>query len=389
MHIGFQKSGGRGEYEVVGSHSGYTAISLEGWTFNLRWPDGLVRETDIGLEPGGSGKPRLRSLVGDRYQIGRMVAAMLLMPDPRRRISDTSNELPVATAKGYVLSRLGFGPGTTFAPYTKLVTIDPVFVNLTNLVETESVGVAKRWAKIVSVYTASTLYPEKVRAELQRHQAFLASGKTVDVELTKVVTQLSKQMDAAFDTYSKDQDPLPELERRAGIVPPVGPTLPPPDELGEDEPEVSARSAYQYRLAKVRGPGHRLFSIAVREAYRHRCAFCGGIYGGVPNFRSGLEAAHILAWSKYDLDEPHNGMSLCKTHHWAFDAGLMVPELKSGSYRLRFTTLSAKFDQPSMRLLGEDGFVIPDEWLPTDAGLRPSQQCLNILYKDLAVSFIA
>ena len=49
MHIGFRRSGGRGEYEVVGSHSGFSAISLEGWTFNLAWPDGNVRETGLGL----------------------------------------------------------------------------------------------------------------------------------------------------------------------------------------------------------------------------------------------------------------------------------------------------------------------------------------------------
>ena len=42
MHIGFRTSGGRGEYEVVGNHTGYSALSLEGWTFQLRWPDGIV-----------------------------------------------------------------------------------------------------------------------------------------------------------------------------------------------------------------------------------------------------------------------------------------------------------------------------------------------------------
>lgn len=393
MHIGFQKSGdaggGRGEYEVVGSHSGYKAGDLEGWRFNLRWPDGVVRETGLELEQGGSGKPRLRSRQVPAYQIGKMVAAMLLLPDPRRERRKTTELLPVATSKGYVLSGLGFGPTTEFDPVTYLVTIDPTFVKLANLLETELIGVEKRWSRVVTVYAAAEQYAPSVRAELDRHRAFLAAGKIVDIELAKIVNSLLRQMGLAYPAFARTHDPLPELERIAGIVPSVGPSLPPPDELGEDEPEVSARAAHQYRLAKVRGPGHRAFSIAVREAYGHRCAFCGGRYGGVPGSRSGLEAAHILAWSKYDLDVPHNGMSLCKTHHWAFDAGLIVPELKNDCYRLRFTTLSEEFEPESIRLLGQDGFILPDAWLPSDASLRPSKQCLQVLYKDIAIAFVA
>lgn len=388
MHIGFQRSGGRGEYEVVGSHTGYTAISLEGWTFDLRWPDGIVRETGLGLEPGESGKPRLRSLRDQPYQIGRMVAAMLLLPVPRRELGETEASLPVERAKGYVLSRVGFGPGTEFDGITDRVTIEPSFINLTNQVETESIGVEKRWARIQAVYAASGVFDPKVRDLLDRHHTILDGGDPITNELTTLVGQLAQAMERVYPGYSKSDDPLPELERRAGIVPSDGPSLPSPDDLGEDEPEVSARSAYQYRLAKVRGPEHQKFSLAVRAAYGHRCAFCGGRYGGVAGVRSGLEAAHILAWSKYDADVLLNGMSLCKTHHWAFDAALLVPEYSSGSYRLRFTTLSESFEPESMALLGEDRFVIPDAWLPAKAGDRPSRKHLDKLYEDLAISFV-
>lgn len=392
MHIGFQKSGsghGRGEYEVAGSHSGFNAIGLEEWHFSLRWPDGLVRDTGLVLEPGDSGKPRLRSEFDDKYQIGRMVAAMLMLPDPRREPDKTADSLPIVRSKGYVLSRIGFGPNTEFDAVTDLVTIDPSFVNVTNLADTESIGIEKRWARINSIYAASDQFPTSVRNEIERHRAFLASGDPVTVDLTKIVTQLCKRIAEEFPSYDRTEDPLPALEQVLGVQPADGPTLPSPDQLGEDEPEVSARSAHQYRLAKVRGPGHRLFSLAVRQAYGHRCAFCGGKYGAVAGIRSGLEAAHIVAWSKYDADELPNGMSLCKTHHWAFDAGLMMPQYDGGTFRLRFTRLSEQFEPDSMSLLGKDGFTIPDEWLPGDSTMRPKKQYLELLYEDLAVEFVA
>ena len=388
MHIGFQRSGGRGEYEVVGSQSAYTAASLEGWTFDLNWPDGIVRETGLGLEPGDSGKPRLRSLRDDRFQIGRMLAAMLMLPDPRRRFSETRTELPVEWRKGYVLSRLGFGPGTEFTGLTDQVTIEPSFVNLSNQVETISIGIEKRWARIENVHREADQFPHDVRAVVMQHRDFMASGQPITDDLRRIVDNLGAGLHSADPGFSRDADPLPELERRAGIRPGDGPTLPSPDRMGEDEPEVSARSAHQYRLAKVRGPGHRKFSIDVRAAYGQRCAFCGGRYGGVQGVRSGLEAAHILAWSKYEADVVSNGMSLCKTHHWAFDAALVVPEHHAGQYRLRFTELSREFEEESMRLLGADRFVIPDDWLPTDSSDRPSARYLNVLYEDLAVSFL-
>lgn len=69
VHIGFRTSGGRGEYELVGTHAGYTASSLEGWPFYMRWPDLIVRNTGLWLDPANGGKPRLRSVLDRRGSI--------------------------------------------------------------------------------------------------------------------------------------------------------------------------------------------------------------------------------------------------------------------------------------------------------------------------------
>ncbi|UQX10774.1 hypothetical protein [Candidatus Mycobacterium methanotrophicum] len=52
---------------MVGNHSGYNALGLEGWTFGMRWPDGVVRDTGLWLDPAGCGKPRLRSMLYVRF----------------------------------------------------------------------------------------------------------------------------------------------------------------------------------------------------------------------------------------------------------------------------------------------------------------------------------
>lgn len=389
MHIAFQRSGGRGEYEVVGSHSGYTAISLEGWTFNLSWPDGLVRETGLGLEPAGSGKPRLRSLLDPPFQIGRMVAAMCMLPDPRRAYAGASAELPIIARKGYVLSRLGFGSDTEFSPLVDMVTIEPSFIDLEDAATVMSLGIDARWRRVSAIYDTIPALPSGLADALDRHRAFMASGETVSAALTQIVSQIERSLAQADPRYVLGQDPVDFLEHLLNIPTPQGPAIPTPDRLGEDEPAASARSAHLYRLARTRGPGARRFSLAVRTAYKHSCAFCGCVFGGVPGILPGVDAAHILAWSKHDLDVVTNGISLCKLHHWAFDAALMMPVgQKDGSYTLRFTTLAEEFPVESrQRLLPSDGMVIPSDWLPAQKSERPSRTYLEKLYADLAVTF--
>lgn len=387
MHIGFQRSGGRGEYEVVGSHSGYTAISLEGWSFYLRWPDGLVRETGLELEPAGSGKPRLRSLWSPPFQIGRMVAAMLMLPDPRREYAQTLSGLPVARRHGYVLSRLGFSPDTEFTG-VNIVTIDPSFVDLDNLTDKESIGVAHRWGRIERVYEQLDRLPGSVAAAVRAHREYMASGLAVDARLVSLAAAIGKALALTVSNWLADADPLPALEQLLGIAATAGPTLPPPDEIGEEEPVVSARSAHEYRLAKMRGASGRRFSFDVRQAYQNTCAFCGAKLGGVPGVRSGVDAAHILAWSKYELDVVPNGMCLCKLHHWAFDAALLVPVYRGNDLELAFTELAtSEFDTAALAALGSNGFSLPNEWLPSERSMWPSRRYLEMLYADLAIAF--
>ncbi|UMB68787.2 HNH endonuclease [Mycobacterium paraterrae] len=388
MHIGFRTSGGRGEYEVVGNHSGFNALGLEGWTFNMRWPDGIVRDTGLWLDPAESGKPRLRSMLDSPIQISRIVAPMLLLPDPTRAFRNTPNTLPIIRAKDYTITDVGFGTESEFSGVADLVTFDPSFITVANQGHSDDIGVAARWSRIEAVYDQAALLPSGLPALVTNHKNFIASGDAVGRQLTTTVNNVINALAASpGSSYQVGLDPLPALEGLLRIAPPSGPTLPPPDELGEDAPEVSVRSAHQYRLAKVRGAAGRRFSAEVRAAYRNRCAFCGAQLGGIDGIRSGIDAAHILAWSQHDLDVVENGIALCKLHHWAFDAGVLAIRKEGDSYYLRFTTLADLIDQQSKSRIAVEGTAVPADWLPEDPQLHPSVNYLTRLYADLGVTF--
>ena len=388
MHIGFRTSGGRGEYELVGGASGYVAANLDGWSFFMRWPDGVVRDTGLIVNPGDSGKPRLRSQASPQYQVGRMMAAMLLLPEPIRDRSKIEDGLPVVRRAKYIINQIGFAPDVSFAPAVETVEFSPNFVECKNVDSVELIGVAARYRRIAAVHAASSSLPASLVPMLDVHRTALDSGSPIDGALNRVVSDLCTQMTIVCPSYIDGEDPLPSLERAAGLSTSVVPELPPPDEIGEEDITVRTASASEWRQSRTRGASGRRFSKRVRVAYGNRCAFCGVRLAGISGLASGIDAAHILAWSAYDLDVVRNGIALCKTHHWAFDASILVPTYESGIYRMRFTNVAQALDEDARRHLGADGDAIPTERLPADPRERPDPRYLERLYADLELAFL-
>lgn len=58
----------------------------------------------------------------------------------------------------------------------------------------------------------------------------------------------------------------------------------------------------------------------VRAAYDRTCVVCG-CRRETPDGRPEVEAAHVYPKAERGVDEVHNGVTLCRLHHWAFDAG--------------------------------------------------------------------
>ncbi|MBL8684842.1 MAG: HNH endonuclease [Myxococcales bacterium] len=79
--------------------------------------------------------------------------------------------------------------------------------------------------------------------------------------------------------------------------------------------------------AKTRRVRSRAFRLEVLEQYDDRCAACG------LRLRLGAmveaEASHIIPVMADGVDDVRNGLALCRTHHWAFDAKLWTVNSES------------------------------------------------------------
>jgi len=293
----------------------------------------------------------------------------------------------VLREKEYVLAKVGFGPETSFASPPDAVTAVPNYVEVQNLAGSDFLNVEARWKRIDLVLERTSMLDSALRSPLEAFASFIDSGQPADAAAALVARQVRQALAQIDLDYPESSDPLPVLERRLGIYAAQEPALPPPTELGEDEADVKARSAQMYRRARVRGYSARRFSIDVREAYHHRCAFCGIRLSNLDGIVSGIDAAHILAWGSYELDVISNGIALCKNHHWAFDAAILMPVLEDGQFSVRFTSLAQRIDKDSLAQLGQDGMVLPLERLPSDQGAWPNPSYLSKLYDDLVLAF--
>ncbi|MEX0742301.1 MAG: HNH endonuclease [Phycisphaeraceae bacterium] len=65
------------------------------------------------------------------------------------------------------------------------------------------------------------------------------------------------------------------------------------------------------------------FRRVVLKAYDYRCAACG--LRVVVDDLVLVDAAHLIPWNVSRDDDPRNGMTLCKNHHWAMDRSLIAP----------------------------------------------------------------
>lgn len=114
---------------------------------------------------------------------------------------------------------------------------------------------------------------------------------------------------AGLDVAQPEQDELAQVEIREHLILPMT--------LGEPRKRYATSKAVRARA----------FVSIVLEEYRRQCCVCGALFVLHQDPRSALveaEAAHIIPISEQGPDDPRNGMSLCRRHHWAFDVGLFT-----------------------------------------------------------------
>jgi len=154
------------------------------------------------------------------------------------------------------------------------------------------------------------------------------------------------------------------------------------EEVDKDPTEARVERVRQWRLAATRGGYAATFRRNVREAYNSRCVFSGQrLPITEATSTPGVDAAHILPWSRFDLDATNNGLCLNKQCHWAFDEGLfrLAFDDAQNSYVLsipdpvRLAAQAAEFDIDSFQA---NAGVIPMNRLPPDQAQWPSKKYL-------------
>lgn len=132
--------------------------------------------------------------------------------------------------------------------------------------------------------------------------------------------------------------------------------------------EILDRAAAETRLSKSpkRSP---LFRSVILRLYDFTCAACRHRVITIEGVTA-AEAAHIVPFSITGDNRAGNGISLCKLHHWAFDAGLVsIAE----DHRL---LVSDKFDETGGSLLFADLRDRPII-LPSDPTYIPMEESLH------------
>ncbi len=90
-----------------------------------------------------------------------------------------------------------------------------------------------------------------------------------------------------------------------------------PFQVREERPKEQA-----YKEAR-----EKAFRTIVLEEYRFQCAVCQSKFLLKQNVDEPIieaEAAHIIPVRDQGPDDPRNGLSFCRRHHWAFDMGLFT-----------------------------------------------------------------
>jgi putative restriction endonuclease len=108
--------------------------------------------------------------------------------------------------------------------------------------------------------------------------------------------------------------------------------------------------------------------IVVRE-YNYSCAVCELMFQW--NSLSEATAAHIIPKHQNGTDDPRNGLALCRTHHWAFDAHIFT---LSDNYEIALNPKIEEADSNNFPLLEMEGKSI---LLPSNEMLWPHPNAIK------------
>ena len=375
MRISKRPSGGRGEYEIARPSPGeLRPTELLNRYMQLQFGSQTIKTGLALLRQGG--KNRLRSPEEEAF-VQVQTAIMLMLPQPQRDEKVLLPGLPVLQNERYIIKHLYLSDVALVEP--------DAFQALVRVVEygnqshqAEQIDVLDRMQGVEQLWRKRSTFPPDVSRLLATHERLIRLGGPLPESAEGIITELQLKMKIyAPDldvTYSPNTDIVPVmLNVLKGIVEER------PSDLNQIEPEqieLRRREVKKWQQwASHRGAASAKFKRVVREAYDFQCVMCGSRFPPTSlNVNPGVDAAHILPWADYDLDETHNGLTLCKLHHWAFDEHLLTIVYRDSRYHVELLEEAEAMLYPpvfSIDVLREVEGEIPDERLPVRGSDRP------------------
>jgi len=389
MNIALRPSGGRGEYELAGRQGDLHVDDLFGLPMFIETLPGVAINA-YATCVRRDGKPRIRlTQLARNAHPSALIAAAMMLPKPRRERHETHGtnllrweQFVVQTVRIDVVLR---ADGVLVSPLTvRLENADGIRLDI---------SFAERMARVVRVWTAAATPPGALADAVRAHASAFTSATATQAQLVGSFAVLHSALN------KPEGDMLPLFEAHFGLgalnAPSVGDIS---AEVGDENfveevhvnpAEARVERVRQWRLAAVRGGSATAFRRRVREAYDSRCMFSGQrLPRTEATTTAGVDAAHILPWSRFDLDSTANGVCLNKQCHWAFDEGLfrLSFEDSENAYVVsipnptRLAAQAAQFDIESFDAMAGK---IPRNRLPANEGVWPSKQYLAELNRFL------
>jgi hypothetical protein len=324
MNIALRPSRGRGEYELAGTQGDIAVHNLFNLRIFLETVPGVAIDT-ISACKLSDGKPRIRLAHAARNaHPSALIAASMLLPKPRR--AKTKARAPT------LIEWDGFVVQTVRVDVVQVdkarVVLRPVTIKLENASNGRAdIDYSERMARVVRVWTAAATGASSVDQAVRDHAVAFGSSTSTQPQILAAVPGVYRAL------ANPTGDLLPILESHyslGGAAASIGAMSAEITDVDYEESvltsplEARITRVRQWRKAAVRGPAASQFRRDVRSAYDDRCLISGlRLPKTDTNTRAGVDAAHILPWSRYDLDRTENGICLSKQCHWAFDEGIL------------------------------------------------------------------
>jgi len=390
MRITRRTSGGRGEYEISErTAEGISPSDIIDRRLFLHLGQRIQFDTGTILRHA-QGKFRIRLEPGTEIHLHRQLVACLMLPEAIRANEKLGTGAPVIQRGRYAIQHIHIGRAIVRSNSAVLHACGLEVLNGSQ--SGEEINIAQRLRNLLLVWKQKINLPGRVFELVQEAESLIKAGGPIPQQAETLVAEIQTEM-AQQETdlgipYSGLTDVLPALVKALDVE-----IHEPITRLEEIEPEafeVRKRVIKEWkRWAASRGAASAKFRNDMRRAYNSTCLVCGERYPSTPfNRIPGVDAAHILPWAEYDLDQVFNGICLCKTHHWAFDEGIIQIRFESGRYIVEIPDDAKNKIEPQRTGFTLDKIEryagpVPEGRLPRNPLLRPKRELLERLRQSL------